>query len=127
MTIFHCLRFETPPTWRSRSPYLRVYPLGTGWPGCTPRHWVLFSSPPTTLRATVKAFEPANRFSWSSLYKHRHRQHSTCCRGNVFTAPLPSNGRIYSLHYSGLQPSCHNIKIQIILIGNALRLQSSAG
>jgi hypothetical protein len=27
---FNCLRFETPPTWRARSPYL--YPPGTGWP-----------------------------------------------------------------------------------------------
>jgi hypothetical protein len=30
MTTFYCLRFETPPTWRARSPYL--YPPGTGWP-----------------------------------------------------------------------------------------------
>jgi hypothetical protein len=34
MTIFHCLRFKTPPTWRARSPYL--YPQGTGWPSYTP-------------------------------------------------------------------------------------------
>jgi hypothetical protein len=58
VTIFYCLRFETPPTWRDRSPYL--YPPGTGWPSYTPRHWVTFSSPPTTLRATVKVFEPAS-------------------------------------------------------------------
>jgi hypothetical protein len=32
-SIFYCLRFET------RSLYL--YPPGTGWPGYTPRHWVL--------------------------------------------------------------------------------------
>jgi hypothetical protein len=44
-----CLRFETPPTWRTRSPYL--YHPGTGWANYTPRHWVPFSSPPTTLRA----------------------------------------------------------------------------
>jgi hypothetical protein len=30
MTIFYCLRLETPPTWRARSPYL--YPPGTGFP-----------------------------------------------------------------------------------------------
>jgi hypothetical protein len=52
MTIFYCLRFETTPTWRARSPYL--YPLGTGWPGYTPRHWVLISSPTTTRRATLE-------------------------------------------------------------------------
>jgi hypothetical protein len=35
---FYCLRFETPPTWRTRSLYL--YPPGTGWPGYTPRHLI---------------------------------------------------------------------------------------
>jgi hypothetical protein len=55
---FYCLRFETPPTWRARSSYL--YPPGTGWPSYTPRHWVLFSSPPKTRRATVKVFYPAS-------------------------------------------------------------------
>jgi hypothetical protein len=39
--IFYCrLKFETPPTWRARSPYL--YPPRTGWPSYTPRHWVPF-------------------------------------------------------------------------------------
>jgi hypothetical protein len=58
VTIFYSLRFETPPTWKARSPYL--YPLGTGWTNYyNPRHWVLFSSPPTTSRAPVEVFEPA--------------------------------------------------------------------
>jgi hypothetical protein len=57
-TIFYCLRFETPATWRARSPYL--YPPGTGWPGYTPRHWVRFPSPPTSRRDTVEVFEPAS-------------------------------------------------------------------
>jgi hypothetical protein len=34
MTIFYCLRLETPPTWGARSLYL--YPPGTGWPSYTP-------------------------------------------------------------------------------------------
>jgi hypothetical protein len=34
------LRFETPPTWRARSPYL--YRPGTGWPSYNRRHWVPF-------------------------------------------------------------------------------------
>jgi hypothetical protein len=55
-TIFYSLWFETHPTWSARSPYL--YPPGTGWPSYTPRHWVPFSSPPTTRRATVEVFEP---------------------------------------------------------------------
>jgi hypothetical protein len=35
MTIFYCLRFKTPQTWRTRSPYL--CPPGTGWPSYTPK------------------------------------------------------------------------------------------
>jgi hypothetical protein len=40
VTIFYCLRFETPPSWRARSTYL--YPPGTGWPSFIPRRWVSF-------------------------------------------------------------------------------------
>jgi hypothetical protein len=58
MTTFYCLRFETPPTWRARSRYL--YRPRTVWPGYTPKHWVPFSSPPTTRRATVEALDPAS-------------------------------------------------------------------
>jgi hypothetical protein len=58
MTTLYCLRFMTPPTWRTRSPYL--YSPGTGWPSYTPRHWVPFSSPPMPCRAMVEVFEPAS-------------------------------------------------------------------
>jgi hypothetical protein len=57
LTIFYCLRFESPPNSRARSQYL--YPPGTGWPSYTPRHCVLFSSRPTTRR--VEVFERASR------------------------------------------------------------------
>jgi hypothetical protein len=53
----YCLRFETSPTWRTRPSCL--YPAGTWWPSYTPRHWVPFSSPPMTHRATVEVFDPA--------------------------------------------------------------------
>jgi hypothetical protein len=39
-------------------PYL--YSPRIGWPSYTPRHWVPFSSPPTTRRATVEVFVPAS-------------------------------------------------------------------
>jgi hypothetical protein len=39
-------------------PYL--YPPGTGWLGYNPKHWVSFSSPPTTRRVTVEVFEPSS-------------------------------------------------------------------
>jgi hypothetical protein len=48
-TIFF-VSSETPLTWRARFPYL--YPPGTGSPG----HWVPFTSPLTTRRATVEVF-----------------------------------------------------------------------
>jgi hypothetical protein len=35
---YFTVSFETPPTWRARSPYL--YPSETGWPSYTPGHWV---------------------------------------------------------------------------------------
>jgi hypothetical protein len=40
MTLFYCIRFETPPTWSAISLYL--YPLGTGWPSYTPGTGFLF-------------------------------------------------------------------------------------
>jgi hypothetical protein len=66
MTIFYCLMFDTPPTWRARSPYL--YPPGTGWPSFIPRHWVPFSSPPTT--PTVEISEPASTWE-GQLHQHK--------------------------------------------------------
>jgi hypothetical protein len=53
VTIFYYLKFETPRTWRARSPNLYPPPPGTGRPGYTPRHWAPFSSPPTTGRTLV--------------------------------------------------------------------------
>jgi hypothetical protein len=55
LVTFYCLRFETSPSRRARSPYL--YPPGTGWPSYTPRHWASFPSPPTTLRGV---FDPVS-------------------------------------------------------------------
>jgi hypothetical protein len=34
MITFYCLKFETPPTWRTRSSY--IYPPGTGWSSYNP-------------------------------------------------------------------------------------------
>jgi hypothetical protein len=40
------------------------------------------------------------------------------CRGNVFAEQLPSNGRLIWLHSSGLQPSCHNITLLLLVCFN---------
>jgi hypothetical protein len=42
-------------------------PPRLGWPNYTPRHWVLFSSPPTTRRSTVKVFDPASTRAHSTI------------------------------------------------------------
>jgi hypothetical protein len=47
-----------PQTLRTRSLHLCL-PV-TGWPSYTPGHWVPFSPPSTTRRATVEAIEPAS-------------------------------------------------------------------
>jgi hypothetical protein len=81
MTVFYCLRFETPPTWRVKSPCL--YPPGTGWPSYTPRRWVHFSSPPTTRRATVEVFDPhlaGSFYKTTRFYIAKDNiLHSDCC------------------------------------------------
>jgi hypothetical protein len=58
MIIFYCLKFETPATWRARSPYL--YPPGILRTSYTSRQWVPFSSPRAIRRAMVEVFEPAS-------------------------------------------------------------------
>jgi hypothetical protein len=74
MTTYYCLRFETPPNWRATFPYL--YPPETGWPSYTPRHWVPFSSPPTTRRATVEVFDPVS--TRLNNYAGEHQQQIFC-------------------------------------------------
>jgi hypothetical protein len=107
---FYCVRFDTPPTWRARSPYL--YPPGTGWPGYTPRHWVPSSSRHTTRGDTVESFDPASTWATELIAPTLlviTSRHGLCrkrpvfssnsvfaysvCRGNVFTEPFPRNGR----------------------------------
>jgi hypothetical protein len=58
--------------------------------------------------------------------KHRLQQYlyfcfRIRCRGNIFTQPLPSNGRLLWLHYSDLQASCHNT----ISLNSARKLSAS--
>jgi hypothetical protein len=97
LMTFYCLMFEDPPAWRARSPYL--YPPGTGSLSYTTRHWVPFSSPPTTRRVTWNySTQPPHRPTVDSqptalIITSRHgqcRKHRSscfqfnCCRGNMF-------------------------------------------
>jgi hypothetical protein len=107
MTMFYCLRFETPQTRRTRFPYL--HPPRTRWPSYTPRHWVPFSSPPTSRRATVEVLEPASTWAWldwttSPRYTNiapawtaqkslfHYCVFSRCREKNVSIGLFPSNG-----------------------------------
>jgi hypothetical protein len=38
------------------------------------------------------------------------------CRGNVFTESLPSNERLFWLHYSGFRASCHNTVVRTFVL-----------
>jgi hypothetical protein len=101
MTIFYCLRFETHPTRRARFPYL--YPPGAEWPSYIPRHWVPFSSFPTTHRATVEVFgRVSTRVSLSGSVPDSRSElvYEHClswCRGCL---PCKRGGRWVILHAS---------------------------
>jgi hypothetical protein len=52
-------------------------------------------------------------------WKHKFQLFLYCCMficfcRHVFTAPLSSNGRIYSFNYSSFQPSCHNMVFTVL-------------
>jgi hypothetical protein len=80
-----------------------------------------FSSPPTTRRVTVEVFDPTStrvgrRLTFGPHYRGLAwiKQKTPlpvvlpllriCCLRSVFTEPLPSNDRLFSLHYSGFSP-----------------------
>jgi hypothetical protein len=93
VTTFYSLRFESPPAWWEKSPYL--CPPGAEWPAYIPVQWVPFSSPPTTLRATVEGFEPAYMRGQPQLRGPGfHYRVFSRYRGNIVsTEVFPSNGR----------------------------------
>jgi hypothetical protein len=136
MTTFYCLRFETPPNWRARSPYL--YPPGTGWPSYTPGHWVPFRRP---LRFAGLRWRysspPPHGIDWVAPTvflithycgpnrKHRFQQGLYCCARihcseNVFTDPLLRNGLHNIVVYS---PICV-VHAAVLYIRQATYLQT---
>jgi hypothetical protein len=86
------------------------YLHGTGPRGCSSRIIKLITS-----------IHPASQPSSFQRPKRKHLSQQFfygClrirCSGNSFTEPLPSNGRLLWLHYSGLQASCHNNILPLI-------------
>jgi hypothetical protein len=56
-------------------PYLN--PPGAGWPSYTPRHWVPFSSPPTTHSDMVETFEPHSTRALTEKSKNQSQSNFT--------------------------------------------------
>jgi hypothetical protein len=105
MTTFYSLGFETPPTWRARLLYL--YPPETRWPGYTPRHWVLFSSPPVTCRATVEVFDPTS--TWENTCQSQGHSYDWLLTANQFVLvtshfSLMTSNLIFQLNICGYSP-----------------------
>jgi hypothetical protein len=104
--------FPCQPTWMVRFRYL--YTLGTWWPNYIPRHWVPFSSPPTT---TVEIFDLTSTLGGpaeNTVSIVIAQQYFDCClrnrcRRNLFTESLPSNERLLWIRHFGFQASCHTI------------------
>jgi hypothetical protein len=106
-----------------------VYPPGTRWPSYTPRHWVPFSSPPSTRRATVEVFDPASTRRSPSIpgiyfgtdrIENRLQQFFHCCvricyHGSVFAEPFPNKGCLLWLWNSGFVRTCRNTVLKIIV------------
>jgi hypothetical protein len=108
VTTIYCLSFETPPTWRARSPYL--YRLEEGWPDYTPRYCFPFLSPTTTHRATVEVLDSAfTRDSWSPYNFGVDPVENTVSNSSVlwrhvfiFIGCSLGKSRLFWLHYSCL-------------------------
>jgi hypothetical protein len=89
VTIFYCLKFQTPPTWRDRSPYIYI-PQGQGGtvipPGTGSSSIVLLITPLHGLSIKYR-FQPYLYFCMC-----------ISCRENVFTKPLSRNDSHFTLH-----------------------------
>jgi hypothetical protein len=72
------------PNLEGRVPSL--YPPGTRRPGYTRRHWVPFSSPPVTRRATVEVFERASTRAAPTAYPHSCSLATAAVLSPVYTA-----------------------------------------
>jgi hypothetical protein len=95
VTIFYCLRFETPLTCKARSLYL--YPPGTGWPSYTPRHWVPFRRLLRLLGLWWRYLNPPphgvlNFVPLITLQHRLNRKTALLLLHACILWPLPSNG-----------------------------------
>jgi hypothetical protein len=89
------------------SPYL--YLLGTGWPRHTPRHWDLYSLPPTTRRAKVEVPDCASTHGLLAKLPRRLSLYSYIVRTDRIGNTAASNSSVIacvSVAVSTCLPSC---------------------
>jgi hypothetical protein len=111
MTIFYCLRFETPPAWRARSPYL--YPPGTGWPGYTPRHSTSLYGPGTGCTENV-----SSNIACSLVARKRTCPQSCSLATAAALSPVHMSQyqtQCWALLLRQLPDLCHVQRIQVLL------------
>jgi hypothetical protein len=119
MTVFYCLRFKTPPTWRARSLYL--YLPRTGWPSYTPGTGFPFVFSYDSQGYGGGVWTPFTRAAlsisrlWPSLYSFNMDQllcvysllwklvWTSCC------IAMDDSMTLLWLQYSSSEASCHNI------------------
>jgi hypothetical protein len=103
----------------------------TGWPTHTSKHWVPFSSPPTTSRDTMEVFDGVAtrvslscnpRFTYNPQHGQRRKQSSSTfapiisVESCLFAKPLPSKGRVYLLIQNLLPDSecCFAVRLEAV-------------
>jgi hypothetical protein len=145
---FYCLKFETPPTWRARYPYLYpqeqgdpVITPGTGFsfrrfPQLTRLRWRYSNPPPHGVFSCLLRLILLIYFQYAPHRKHHFKNFVRFCvvirfRGNIFALQLPSSECLFR---SAIPVFFRNTKILFYLINDqlydkyiALKLQSSAG
>jgi hypothetical protein len=82
--VFYCLRFETLPTWRARSPYL--YRLGTGGPVMAAGGLRCIASARTAHKTSLPTFIP--------LLRVTQPLHSNGCYSGTTVLTLSKNATI---------------------------------
>jgi hypothetical protein len=98
MTTFYCLRFETSPTWRTRSPYL--YLPGTCWPGFSPRD--------NDLSRSSSLYSLGSDWIESTVCKVPLLFRAYLSLRYVFIEPLRSSGQFSASVIPVFQLSCRN-------------------
>jgi hypothetical protein len=111
---FIVISFQLPSTAISRTLLNSIPLLPSSYPG---RLASRNSTNSSQLNYSARTTQKTQRlYCWEGVFAaplHGNGSYSTVfvirCRGNLFTEPLPSNKRLFWLHYSGFRASCHKM------------------